>query len=165
MSEMLYIKGYSLQPFPYQQNDGYNLDFHQWRTGSVNNGMGTHWSITINKGDSTVCTIMGKSLRDTVSWKSQGTYNTNYQYVCLFVFLKRSYGTSLVVQWLRICLPMQGTRVRALVWEDPTCRGATRPMSHNYWACASGACAPQQERPQQWEARAPRWRVAPTRRN
>ena len=39
---------------------------------------------------------------------------------------------SLVVQWLRICLPMQGTRVRALVWEDPTCRGATRPVSHNY---------------------------------
>ena len=39
---------------------------------------------------------------------------------------------SLVAQWLRICLPMQGTRVRALVWEDPTCRGATRPVSHNY---------------------------------
>ena len=39
---------------------------------------------------------------------------------------------SLVVQWLRICLPMQVTRVRALVWEDPTCRRATRPMSHNY---------------------------------
>ena len=38
---------------------------------------------------------------------------------------------SLVVQSLRICLPMQGTQVRALVWEDPTCRGATRPMSHN----------------------------------
>ena len=28
-------------------------------------------------------------------------------------------GASLVVQWLRICLPMQGTRVRALVWEIP----------------------------------------------
>ena len=39
---------------------------------------------------------------------------------------------SLVAQWLRICLPMQGTRVRALVWEDPTCHGATRPVSHNY---------------------------------
>ena len=39
---------------------------------------------------------------------------------------------SLVAQWLSICLPMQGTRVRALVWEDPTCRGATRPVSHNY---------------------------------
>ena len=41
-------------------------------------------------------------------------------------------GASLVAQWLRICLPMQGTRVRALVWEDPTCHGATKPMSHNY---------------------------------
>ena len=35
---------------------------------------------------------------------------------------------------LRIHLPMQGTRVRSLVWEDPTCRGATKPPSHNYWA-------------------------------
>ena len=40
-------------------------------------------------------------------------------------------GASLVAQWLRVCLPMQGTRVRALVWEDPTCRGVTRPVSHN----------------------------------
>ena len=39
---------------------------------------------------------------------------------------------SLVAQWLRICLPMQGTRVRALVWEDPTCCGAAGPVSHNY---------------------------------
>ena len=31
---------------------------------------------------------------------------------------------------------MQGTRVQALVWEDPTCHGATKPMHHNYWACA-----------------------------
>ena len=54
---------------------------------------------------------------------------------------------SLVAQWLRMCLPMQGTRVRAQVWEDPTCRGAAGPMSHNCWACASGACALQQERP------------------
>ena len=41
---------------------------------------------------------------------------------------------SLVAQWLRICLPMQGTRVRALVREDPTCRGATKPVRHNYGA-------------------------------
>ena len=66
--------------------------------------------------------------------------------MCTFS-LKTSGRASLVVQWLRICLPMQGTRVRALVWEDPTFRGATRPVSHNYWACASGACASQQERP------------------
>ena len=45
---------------------------------------------------------------------------------------KNGQRASLVVQWLRICLPMQGTRVQALVWEDPTCRGATGPVSHNY---------------------------------
>ena len=33
---------------------------------------------------------------------------------------------------LKNCLPMQGTRVRSLVWEDPTCRRATKPASHNY---------------------------------
>ena len=65
---------------------------------------------------------------------------TNFKY-------KTIQGASLVAQWLRICLLMQGTRVQALVWEDPTCRTAARPVSHNYWACASGACAPQQERP------------------
>ena len=42
------------------------------------------------------------------------------------------FRASLVAQWLRICLPMQGTRVQALVREDPTCRGATKPMRHNY---------------------------------
>ena len=41
-------------------------------------------------------------------------------------------GTSLVAQWLRIRLPMQGTWVRALVQEDPTCHGATKPVRHNY---------------------------------
>ena len=54
---------------------------------------------------------------------------------------------------------MQGTQVRALVWEDPTCRRATRPVSHNYWAWVSGACVLQRERQRPWEARAPRWRV------
>ena len=39
---------------------------------------------------------------------------------------------SLVAQWLRICLPTQATWVRALVWEDPTCRRAAGPVSHNY---------------------------------
>ena len=48
----------------------------------------------------------------------------------------RGHETSLVAQWLRICLPMQGTLVRSLVQEDPTCCGATKPVSHHYWACA-----------------------------
>ena len=47
-------------------------------------------------------------------------------------WIKKMWGASPVAQWLRICLPIQGTRVRALVWEDPTCCGATGPVSHNY---------------------------------
>ena len=35
--------------------------------------------------------------------------------------------TVLLVQLLRIRLPVQGTQVRSLVWEDSTCRGATKP--------------------------------------
>ena len=69
------------------------------------------------------------------------------------------------------------TRVRALVQEDPTCRGATKPVRHNYWArepqllshnfsattteaSTPRACALQQEKPPQWEAHAPQRRVA-----
>ena len=29
-------------------------------------------------------------------------------------------------------LPMQGTRVQVLVWEDPTCHRATKPVHHNW---------------------------------
>ena len=94
------------------------------------------------------------------SWRSHISSDLKY-----YLLLKIILGASLVVQWLRICLPMQGTRVPAPVWEDPTCHGAAGPVSHNYWACASGACAPQKERPRWWEACAPRWRVVPTRRN
>ena len=47
--------------------------------------------------------------------------------------VKKHYDrASLVAQWLRIRLPMQGTRVRAPVREDPTCRGVARSVSHNY---------------------------------
>ena len=76
---------------------------------------------------------------------------------------------------------MQGTQVQALVQEDPTCRRATEPVRHNYWACTleapepqllsphaatteartPRAHAPQQEKPLQWETRAPQQRVAP----
>ena len=47
-------------------------------------------------------------------------------------FKNQTDGASLVAQWLRVRLPMQGTRVRALVREDPTCRGATGLVRHNY---------------------------------
>ena len=45
---------------------------------------------------------------------------------------KNNTGASLVAQCLRIRLPMQGKWVRALVREDPTCCGATKPVRHNY---------------------------------
>ena len=72
---------------------------------------------------------------------------------------------------------MQGTRVQSVVREDPTCHGATKPVRHNYWACAlepvshsywvhePRARALQQEKPLQWEARAPQQRVAPANHN
>ena len=37
-----------------------------------------------------------------------------------------------MVQWLTICLPMQGTWVQSLVQEDPPCCGAIMPVCHNY---------------------------------
>ena len=57
-------------------------------------------------------------------------------------------GISLVVQWLRICLPMQGTWVQSLVLEDPTCRGATKPgRAPQLLSLCSRARAPQLLRP------------------
>ena len=41
-------------------------------------------------------------------------------------------GASLVAEWLRIRVPIQATWVRSLARDDPTCRTATKSMSHNY---------------------------------
>ena len=92
---------------------------------------------------------------------------------------------SLVAQWIRIHLAMQGKLVRSLFWEDSTCCGATKSVSQNYWAWAlkpmsqqllsphdatteahvPKACAPQQEQPLQWEDCTPQPRVGPARCN
>jgi len=37
-------------------------------------------------------------------------------------------GTSLVIQWLRISLPIKGTQVQSLVQEDSTRHRVTKPM-------------------------------------
>ena len=55
--------------------------------------------------------------------------NTSFSRTIYCHFKSMYFGASLVAQWLRICLLMQGTRVRALVWEDPTCRGAAGPVN------------------------------------
>ena len=66
----------------------------------------------------------------------------NHSKLLLTVFM-----ASLVTQWLRIHLPMQGTRVRALVREDPTCHGATKTVHHNYWACVPQLLKPERLEP------------------
>ena len=60
----------------------------------------------------------------------------------------------------------QGTQVSSLVWEDPICCGAAKPVHHNHWAGAreptsnyrndwgTTAHVPQQRKPPQWEAHA-----------
>jgi len=58
----------------------------------------------------------------------------------------------LVVQCLRFCLLMKGTRVWSLAQEDPTCLGAAKPIGHNYWSGTPKAHARQWEKPPQWEA-------------
>ena len=44
--------------------------------------------------------------------------------------------TSLVVQWLRVCLPPRKTQVWSLVQEYSTCHVATKPICHNCWVCS-----------------------------
>ena len=81
---------------------------------------------------------------------------------------------------------MQGKLVWSLVWEDPTCLGQLKPVHHNHWVCVlesmslrllnqqlmspcaasteahvPRACAPQQEKPPQWEACAPQPESSP----
>ena len=51
---------------------------------------------------------------------------------------KKQKRTSLVVQWLGICLLKQQTLVQFLVRDNSTCGEATKPMCRDYWACALG---------------------------
>ena len=61
-----------------------------------------------------------------------------HEYTFYGVYLK-SYcqnWASLLVQWLRTYLLMQETRIWSLIQEDSICCGPTKPVYHNYWACA-----------------------------
>ena len=55
---------------------------------------------------------------------------------------------------------MQGTLVRPLVWEDPTCLRAIKPVHQNTEAGVATACAPSQEKSPQGEAWAPQLQKA-----
>ena len=69
-----------------------------------------------------------------ITWSRQRFLKTSHHQKLIHwsIKTKNFWGASLVAQWLRNHLPMQGTRVQALVREDPTCRGAIKPVRHNY---------------------------------
>ena len=81
------------------------------------------------------CLHFPLSLQNSWAWQYSRMFTAQ---ILDLIFLGSKPGpwASLVAQWLRIRLPRQGTRVRSLVREDPTCRGAAKPVHHNYWACA-----------------------------
>ena len=86
-------------------------------------------SKTANKVRSRVLLLRLSNASEILRVSFHGEYRTCHREESLKDIQFRA---SLVAQWLRICLLMQGTRVRALVWEDPTCHGAAGPVSHNY---------------------------------
>ena len=51
---------------------------------------------------------------------------------------KRKFGTSLVVQWLRIHIAIQGMQIKSPGWGNkiPHTTAQLNPMYHSYWACA-----------------------------
>ena len=94
------------------------------------------------------------------------TQQTGDTCVCLMLEwnINMNKGDFLVAHGLRIHLPMQGTWAPSLVWEDPTCHRATKPVCQQFNP-RSGCHVPQllkpvnpgirdlqQEKPPQWEA-------------
>ena len=69
-----------------------------------------------------------------------------------------------MVQWLRICLAMQGTLVRSLIQEDLTCCGATKPWLLSQCAATTDTRAPRAcvREPTAVRSCTLQWRVAPT---
>ena len=51
---------------------------------------------------------------------------------CINLCVKDISRASLGAPWWRIHLPRQEIWVQSLIWEDPTCRRATKPVHHSY---------------------------------
>ena len=67
-----------------------------------------------------------------VRWRMQALDLRNLYFFLVFKIFFFKLEASLVAQWLRIHLPMQGTRVRSLVREDPTCCRAIYLFIHSF---------------------------------
>ena len=55
----------------------------------------------------------------------------------------------------------RGHRFDPWIRKNSTSWGATKPMSHNYWACVPRACTLQQGKPLQWETFVPQLESSP----
>ena len=75
----------------------------------------------------TLCAVSGEQ-----TWKKRPLLESVTSGVTVIIKNR----TSLVVQWIGIHLPGQGTCIWSLMQEDPTCLGATRHVCYKYWACA-----------------------------
>ena len=78
-----------------------------------------------------------------------------------------TFRTCLVVQWLRIHLPVQGTWILSLLREDSTCCVTTKPTtglaaSAATEAPASAARVTWEEKPRYWKVLQHNWRVTST---
>ena len=68
----------------------------------------------------------GKSSREPGRLGQQGRFGEGST-----VVQKSLSWASLAAQWWRVRQPMQETWVRLLIWEEPTCHGATGPARHS----------------------------------
>ena len=58
-----------------------------------------------------------------------------YIYISIYIKIVKK-RRSLKLQGLRTHLPIQDTWVRSLIWDDPICLAAAKPLNHNHWAHA-----------------------------
>ena len=114
-------------------------------------------------------------------WTAWGSRMIAIHQMGYLVLIKNPGRTSLAVQWIRLCLPMQGIPVRPLAPErshmlwinEDHAPQLLSPCSPAYKSQLLSLCAatpeahmprapaPQQERPLQWEDHTPQQRVAP----
>ena len=95
------------------------------------------FQLTILNTDKDVINLVFHRARRDVNWHIlESKLLWNVQTSCLSSTVIKQYRTSLLVQWLRICLRIQGTWVQSLVWEDPTGHQTTKSVRPNYWARA-----------------------------